>query len=338
MRKKVAINGFGRIGRLVLRHLIHSHKIDVVAINDIAPLDNLLYLLKHDSTQRVLDISIRRGKEQSFLYGDKEIAFISKKDPSDLPWKTLGVEIVIEATGLFTDRTQAAKHLKAGAKRVIISAPSDNVDRTICMGVNEETFEGNKDIVVSNASCVVNCLAPVAKVLDDHFSILAGILTTVQAYTHSQNIVDSPNIRWRRGRAGAVSLVPTKTGAENTIVKVLPQLEGKIDSMAIRAPIPAGSLIDFKVHTEKPVTVGLVNKAFIDESDTKKLKGILSTTTDELVSVDIIGCDYSALVDLKSTTVVGDHDLRVLAWYDNEWAYAKRCADLGEYIATSKNL
>ncbi len=332
MRKIAAINGFGRIGRLVFRHLIKSEVIDVVAVNDIAPLDNLLYLLKYDSTQRNPDLQLKE-KDRSFIYGNKEIAFYSVADPTQLPWKEQGVEIVIESTGFFSDRDQSTKHLEAGAKRVIISAPSDKVDQTICMGVNEETYDSKNDIIISNASCVVNCLAPVAKILDDHFRIKSGILTTVQAYTHSQNIVDAPNVRWRRGRAGAVSLVPTKTGAENTIAKVLPQLAGKIDSMAIRAPVPAGSLIDFKVHTKKPVSVDVINQAFIDESHTEKLRGILGTTIDELVSADIIGSNFSALVDLKSTAIVGDHDLRVLAWYDNEWGYARRCADLAEYIA-----
>lgn len=334
MVKKVAINGFGRIGRLILRHLANSKEIDVVAVNDIAPLDNLLYLLKYDSTQRNTGLSIEE-KEQSFVFGNKEITFSNKFVPAELPWKELGVEIVIESTGLFSDRSKAEKHIKAGAKCVIITAPADNVDQTICIGVNEQTFDSQKDVIISNASCVVNCLAPVASVLDDHFGIVTGILTTIQATTHSQNIVDSPNVRWRRGRAGAVSLVPTKTGAEKTVAKVLPQLAGKIGSMAIRAPVPAGSLIDFKVHTVHPVSVNLINQAFIAESNTEKLSGILGTTTDELVSVDIIGSNYSALVDLKSTAVIGNHDLRVLAWYDNEWGYAKRCADLVEFIATS---
>jgi glyceraldehyde 3-phosphate dehydrogenase len=247
----------------------------------------------------------------------------------------MGVELVIESTGFFTDRAGASKHLEAGAKRVVISAPAKNADKTICMGVNEEQFDPEKDVIVSNASCTTNCLSPVAKVLDDTFGITSGLLTTIHAYTSSQKIVDSPSKKWRRGRAAAVSLVPTTTGAAIATTKVLPQLEGKMNGMAIRAPIPVGSIIDFVVHTEKPVSVESVNQAFKDAANSTKMKGILGVSDEELVSADIVGSEYSSLVDLNSTMVIGDHDVKVLSWYDNEWGYALRCVDLAAYIIKS---
>jgi glyceraldehyde 3-phosphate dehydrogenase len=332
MPTKVAINGFGRIGRLAFRHLIAHESLDVVAINDIAPLDNLLYLLQYDSVQENPKLEVKI-KEDSFLFGEKEITFTSEKDPANLPWKELEVEIVIESTGFFTDYEGASKHLEAGAKRVIISAPAKNVERTICMGVNEGDFDPNKDRIISNASCTTNCLAPVAKVLDENFGIQSGLLTTIHAYTSSQAIVDSPKKKWRRGRAGAVSIVPTTTGAAVATTQVLPQLKGKMDGMAIRVPIPVGSIIDFVVHTEKPVSVESVNQAFRDAVASDGLKGILGVTDEELVSADIVGSSYSALVDLNSTMIIGDQDVKVLAWYDNEWAYALRCVDLAAYVA-----
>lgn len=329
---KVAINGFGRIGRLALRHLINHKSLEVVAVNDIAPLDNLLYLLRYDSVQENPKPEIRMNSN-SFTFDGRDILFTSKKDPTDLPWKDLGVEIVIDSTGLFTSHEGASKHIEAGAKRVIISAPGKNVERTICMGVNEGDFDPESDQIISNASCTTNCLAPVAKVLDENFEIQSGLLTTIHAYTSSQAIVDSPQKKWRRGRAGAVSMVPTTTGAAIATTKVLPQLKGKMDGMAIRVPIPVGSIIDFVAHTSKPVSVESVNQAFRNAASTPGLKGILGVTEDELVSADIVGSEYSALVDLNSTMIIGDHDVKVLAWYDNEWAYALRCVDLAAYIA-----
>jgi len=334
MTTKVAINGFGRIGRLVFRHLIENDELDVVAVNDIAPLDNLLYLLKYDSVQRNPN-SLIVEKEGSFMFGDKEVAFTSEKDPTELPWQEMGVEIVIESTGFFTDKAGASKHLEAGAKRVVISAPAKNVEKTICMGVNEEIFDPDEDVIVSNASCTTNCLAPVAKVLDDNFGIESGLLTTIHAYTSSQAIVDSPSKKWRRGRAAAVSIVPTTTGAAIATTKVLPQLKGKMNGMAIRVPIPVGSIIDFVVHTDKPVTEESVKQAFRDAAVSDKMKGILGASEEELVSADIVGSEYSSFVDLNSTMVIGDHDVKVLSWYDNEWGYALRCVDLAAYIARS---
>lgn len=296
MTTKIAINGFGRIGRLVFRHAIEHESMAVVAVNDIAPLDNLLYLLKYDSVQVDPGVAIE-AKDDRFVFGGKEVLFTSERDPADLPWKELGVEIVIESTGFFRDQEGASKHLEAGAKRVIISAPGKNIDRTIVLGVNEEEFDPDTDDLISNASCTTNCLAPVAKVLDDNFGIETGLLTTIHAYTSSQAIVDAPSKKWRRGRAGAVSLVPTTTGAAIATTIVLPQLKGKMDGMAIRAPIPVGSIIDFVVQTEKPVTVETVNKAFKDAAESKKMKGFLGVTEEELVSADIVGSEYSSLVD-----------------------------------------
>jgi glyceraldehyde 3-phosphate dehydrogenase len=332
MTTKVAVNGFGRIGRLVFRHLMENDEFDIVAVNDIAPLDNLLYLLKFDSVQRTPKLMIQE-KDQAFMFGGKEVAFTSEKDPAQLPWKEMGVELVIESTGFFTDREGASKHLEAGAKRVVITAPAKNVDNTICMGVNEEMFDPENDIIVSNASCTTNGLAPVAKVLDDNFGIESGLLTTIHAYTSSQKIVDAPSKKWRRGRAAAVSIVPTTTGAAIATTKVLPQLKGKMDGMAIRVPIPAGSIIDFVAHTEKPVSLESVNQAFKEAANSEKMKGILGVSDEELVSADIVGSEYSSLVDLNSTMVIGDHDVKVLSWYDNEWGYALRCVDLAAHVA-----
>lgn len=332
MTTKVAINGFGRIGRLVFRHVMDNQELDVVAVNDIAPLDNLLYLLKYDSVQKNPEEKIQQ-KEKGFVFGGTDVAFTSEKDPANLPWEEMGVEIVIESTGFFTDKAGASKHLEAGAKRVIISAPAKNIERTICLGVNEEEYDPETDEIISNASCTTNCLSPVAKVLDQNFGIESGLLTTIHAFTSSQKLVDSPSKKWRRGRAASESIVPTTTGAAIATTKVLPQLEGKMDGMAVRVPIPAGSIIDFVVHTEKPVTVESVNQAFRDAAESEGMKGILGVTDEELVSIDIIGSEFSALVDLQQTMVIGDHAVKVLAWYDNEWAYALRCVDLAEYVA-----
>ena len=291
MVTKVAVNGFGRIGRLVFRHLMKNKALEVAAINDIAPLDNLLYLLKYDSVQRETEEEIRENGN-GFLFGGKQVRFTSERDPANLPWKELGVDIVIESTGFFTDRVGAAKHLEAGAKRVIISAPAKNEDKTICMGVNEDEYDPEKDFIISNASCTTNCLSPVAKVLDEEFGIESGLLTTVHAYTSSQALVDSPKKKWRRGRAAALSIVPTTTGAAIATTKVLPKLKGKMNGMAIRVPVPAGSIIDFTVHTSRPVSVDAVNDALSKAAKTERMMGILGVTNEKLVSADIIGSKY----------------------------------------------
>lgn len=332
MSKKVAINGFGRIGRLVFRQMMSEDDLEIVALNDIAPLDNLAYLLRYDSVHVDPGVTVEAAGD-ALHWGDEKVRFYSERDPAQLPWTDLGVDIVVESTGFFTDRAGASKHLEAGADRVIISAPAKGADITICMGVNEDEFDPSQHRIVSNASCTTNCLAPVAKVLDEQFGIVTGFLTTVHAYTSSQAIVDAPSKKWRRGRAAAASIVPTTTGAAVATTKVLPQLEGKMDGLAMRVPVPNGSIIDFVARTEKPVSVESVNQAFRDASQTDRLKGILGITDEELVSADIIGSPYSSLVDGESTMVIADHTVKVLAWYDNEWGYSQRTVDLTGYVA-----
>lgn len=331
MTKRIAINGFGRIGRLIFRQMMEEGELEVVALNDIAPLDNLAYLLRHDSVHVDPDVPIEAG-DGMLRWGDQEVKFTSIRNPAELPWDELDVDIALESTGLFTKREDAAMHLEAGADRVIITAPGKEADITICMGVNHEKLSLDEHYVISNASCTTNCLSPVAKVLDDEFGIVTGFLTTIHAYTSSQSIVDAPSRKWRRGRAGAVSIVPTTTGAAIATTKVLPQLEGKMDGMAMRVPVPNGSIIDFVAQTEGEVTVESVNEAFHRASESKAMKGILGISEEELVSVDIIGMTYSALVDAKSTRVLGDHTTKVIAWYDNEWGYARRVMDLTNYV------
>ncbi len=332
MTTRVAINGFGRIGRLVFRQAMKAPDLEVVAINDIAPLDNLVYLLRHDTVHLDPDVEVS-ASGGTLHWGNQDVRFLSVRNPEELPWKEMNVDLVVESTGLFTKRDEAARHLKAGAKRVIISAPGKGVDQTIVMGVNEEKFDPGKDFVISNASCTTNCLAPVAKVLDDTFGIVTGFLTTIHAYTSSQAIVDAPSKKMRRGRAAAANIVPTTTGAAVATTEVLPQLEGKMDGLALRVPVPDGSIIDFTVQTEQPVTIDSVNQALKDATQTKKMKGILAVSNEELVSSDIIGMNYSAMVDAESTMVIGDHTAKVLAWYDNEWGYAGTVVKLLSYIA-----
>lgn len=332
MSTRIAINGFGRIGRLLFRQLMDEDELEVVALNDIAPLDNLVYLLKYDSVHVDPGVNIEAG-DGVIRWGDQEVQFLSVRSPAELPWDEMDVDIVLESTGLFTKREDAAQHLKAGADRVIVTAPVKGADITICMGVNEDQFDPDEHVVLSNASCTTNCLAPVAKVLDESFGIEAGFLTTVHAYTSSQAIVDAPSKKWRRGRAGAVSIVPTTTGAAIATTKVLPRLEGKIDGLAMRVPVPDGSIIDFVAHTEQPVSVDSVNDTFRRAAQSDRLRGILGITDEELVSADVIGSTFSALVDGQSTMVVGDHTVKVLAWYDNEWGYARRVLDLAAYVS-----
>jgi glyceraldehyde 3-phosphate dehydrogenase len=330
---KIAINGFGRIGRLTFRQLMEMGDQEVVAINDIAPLDNLAYLLRNDSVYVDPTLTIEAG-ENELRWGEHRIRFTQIREPSDLPWNELEVDTVIESTGLFTKREDASKHLHAGAKRVIISAPSKEVDVTICMGVNEEDFDHEEHFLISNASCTTNCLAPVAKVLHEEFGIITGFLTTVHALTSSQSIVDAPAKKWTRGRSAIANIVPTTTGAAVATTLVLPQLEGKLDGLAMRVPVPVGSVIDFVVQSEKQVTVEKVNDAFRKASHTARLRNILGVSDEPLVSSDIIGSTLSALVDAHSTMVLGDHTFKVLALYDNEWGYARRLADLT--VFTSK--
>jgi glyceraldehyde 3-phosphate dehydrogenase len=334
MAVKVGINGFGRIGRMVFRQLMESDDLEVAAVNDIAPLDNLAYLLRYDSAQRPPDAAISSTGD-ALRFNDTEVRFTSERDPADLPWSELGVEIAIEATGLFRSRADASKHLEAGARRVVITAPAKEPDITICMGVNHERFDAEKHRLLSCASCTTNCLAPVAKVLNDSFGIVRGFLTTVHAYTSSQAIVDSPASKWRRGRAGAVNMVPTTTGAAQATTEVIPELEGRLDGLAIRVPVAVGSIIDFVARTERALDVESVNAALREAAGSAPMRGILGVSDDELVSSDIIGCRFSSLVDAPSTMALGEHTVKVLAWYDNEFGYAQRVVDLAAYAAAA---
>ena len=332
MTRKVAINGFGRIGRLVFRQLMEHEDVEVVAVNDIAAADNLAYLLRHDSVHTPPGVETD-ASDGRLHWGDARIRLLSERDPAQLPWGDLGVDVAVEATGLFRSRDKASLHLEAGAQRVLITAPGKKADLTVCMGVNEEQYDPARHRIVSNASCTTNCLAPVAKVLHDRFGIETGFLTTVHAYTSSQGIVDQPASKWRRGRAGAVNIVPTTTGAAIATTEVIPELEGRLDGLAVRVPVPAGSIIDLVARTRSEVSVDGVNDAFREAAQSDKMRGVLGVTDDELVSSDIVGSRYSSLVDLPSTMALGQHTVKVLSWYDNEFGYAQRVVDLAVYMA-----
>ena len=333
MSTKVAINGFGRIGRLTFRQMLDLRdSIEVVAINDIGDLDNLAYLLRHDSVYAPPGANIEVN-DSVLSWSDCDVRFLEMKAPSQLPWKEMGVDTVIEASGRFTNRVEAARHLDAGASRVIITAPAEAADITICMGVNEDRYEPAEHTIISNASCTTNCLAPVAKVLDEEFGIVEGFLTTVHALTSSQGIVDMPHKHWRRGRSGAANIVPTTTGATKAVAETLPQLRGKVNGLAMRVPVITGSIIDFVANTERTVDEEIINQAFQKHAQTERMRGILGISSDELVSSDISGSTYSAVVDANSTMVINGHTVKVLAWYDNEWGYSKRVVDLTEYVS-----
>jgi glyceraldehyde 3-phosphate dehydrogenase len=321
MVKKVAINGLGRIGRAFLKL---AKGIKIVGINDLIPPSNLAYLLKHDSVYGNYN-KVSYGKDFIKIKGNK-IPVFNKKNPSKLPWKKLKVDVALESTGLFTDRKDAKKHLEAGAKKVLISAPAKNPDKTIVLGVNDNKLK-KKDKIISNASCTTNCLAPVAKILNDKYGIKNGFMTTIHAYTSSQKVVDSPSKKIRRGRAAALNLVPTTTGASEAVVKVIPELKGKLDGMAIRAPIPCGSIVDFVAEIKKETTKDKINKTFKKASKNKKMKGILQYSDEPLVSSDIIKNPHSSIIDSLSTKT-NKNLIKILAWYDNEWGYSARLVDL----------
>ncbi|PIW90360.1 MAG: type I glyceraldehyde-3-phosphate dehydrogenase [Candidatus Nealsonbacteria bacterium CG_4_8_14_3_um_filter_40_11] len=319
---KIAINGFGRIGRPVFRRILDNHPdLEVVAINDLTDKATLKHLLKYDSLYGIFGKSI-----------DLEIQFLAEKDPENLPWKKLGVDVVLECTGLFTEVEGAKKHLEAGAKKIIISAPSKSKEiGTFVLGVNEEKYDAGKDNVVSMASCTTNCLAPVAKVLNDSFKIVRGFMTTIHSYTNDQRILDLPHKDLRRARAAALNIVPTSTGAASGIGKVIPELEGKLDGIALRVPTPTVSTLDLICLVEKETTSQEVNYAMKKASQNKELKGILGVEDAPLVSSDYKGNSFSAVVD-AGLTMAQDNLLKVVAWYDNEWAYACRLAEFAEYM------
>lgn len=328
---KVGINGFGRIGRLVFRAAISKNvkDLDFVAVNDLTDSKTLAHLLKYDSNFGTLSNKIS-AKDGAILIDGKEVKVLAEKDPAKLPWKELGVDIVIESTGRFTQVEKAQAHLQAGAKKVIISAPAKGECPTFVMGVNEDSYDAKKDNVMSNASCTTNCLAPVAKVLLDEFGIEKGLMTTIHAYTNDQSILDFPHKDLRRSRAAALSMIPTTTGAAKAIGLVIPQLKGKMDGLAIRVPTPDVSLVDLTVNVNKEATVEQVNSA-LKKAAEGKLKGILEVCVEPLVSKDFQGNSASSIVDMLSTKTFGKM-VKVLAWYDNEWGYSCRVVDLVNFI------
>ena len=321
---KVAINGFGRIGRAVFRVCL-ERGINIVAINDLTEPKNLAYLLKYDTVYGRLKKEVSYGKD--FLkVGNKKIKLLSIKEPGQLPWKKLGVNTVVESTGLFTERKEALRHINAGAKKVLISAPAKGADITIAPGVNNKSLKKNHRII-SVASCTTNALAPIVKVLNDKFGIEKGFMNTVHAYTSSQNIVDGPHKKLRRGRAGAANIVPTTSGATKAVIEVIPEVKGKLDGLALRVPITCGSIVDFTALLKKNTDAKNVNNAF-KEAAKKELKGVLDYTEDEIVSSDIIGTNFSSIVDGLSTQMIGNNFVKVLAWYDNEYGYSNRMVDV----------
>src|SRR5919198_2680379 len=332
MAIRIGINGFGRIGRNFFRASLDRDTIEFVAINDITDAKTLAHLLKYDSVGGILEADVR-AKDSFLVVNGKDIKVVAERDPAKLPWKELGVDVVVESTGLFTDRDKAAKHLEAGAPRVIISAPAKDPDLTVVLGVNEQTYNPSEHKIISNASCTTNCLAPVAKVLLESFGIRHGLMTTIHSYTNDQQLLDLPHKDLRRARAAALSMVPTSTGAAKALHLVLPQLKGKMDGMAIRVPTPNVSVVDLTVETERDCDVASVNAAFRQASE-GPLKGILEYTEEPIVSVDQNGNAHSATVDAQLTTVLDKRMVKVIAWYDNEWGYSCRVRDLVKYLAT----
>ena len=332
MALKVSINGFGRIGRMVFRAGLNNDDIEFVAINDLTDPHTLAHLLKYDSAHGVLDADIS-NTENSLIINGEEINIYTEKDPANLPWQDKGVETVFECTGLFRDREKASGHLEAGAGKVIISAPAKEPDLTVVMGVNNQEYDPQKHHIVSNASCTTNCLAPPCKVLLDNFGIEKGLMTTTHAYTGDQRLLDFPHKDLRRARAAALSMIPTTTGAAKAVALVLPQLEGKLNGMAIRVPTPNVSVVDLVAQLSKPATVDQINTAMKEAADSY-LKGILAYCDQPLVSTDFNGTAVSSTLDSLCTMVVGDM-VKILAWYDNEFGYASRMVDLAVYMADS---
>lgn len=331
MTVKMGINGFGRIGRNVFRQALRNDEVEVVAVNDLTDANMLAHLLKFDSVHGKLDEEVSVNGS-NIIVGGKEIKVLSEKDPADLDWGDLGVEIVIESTGRFTQRDDAKKHLDAGAKKVIISAPAKQEDLTMVMGVNEQDYNPSEHHIVSNASCTTNGIAPLAKVLHDKFGLKRGLMTTVHSYTNDQQILDLPHKDYRRARAAAQNIIPTTTGAAKVVGKVLPELEGKLNGMAIRVPTPDGSIIDLVAELDKDVTEKEVNKAFQEAATEGDLKDVLEYSEDPLVSSDIIGNTNSSIFDSLSTMTLEDNMVKVVSWYDNEMGYSTRCVDMAVYI------
>ena len=326
MSVKVGINGFGRIGRNFFRIVFNNPEIEIAAINDLTDAKTLAHLLKYDSVFGILNAEVA-AKDNCLIVNGREIRILAERDPQNLPWGELGVDVVVESTGLFTKREDAEKHLKGGAKKVIISAPAKNPDITIVLGVNESKYNAKNHRIISNASCTTNCLAPIAKVLLNSFGIKRGLMTTIHSYTNDQRLLDLPHKDLRRARAAAVSLIPTSTGAAKAISLVLPELEGRLDGLAVRVPTPNVSMIDLVVETEKDTDESKVNSA-LKRAAAGKLNGILEYTDLPLVSIDFKGNDHSSIVDGGLTRVIDKRMVKVIAWYDNEWGYSTRIMDL----------
>lgn len=331
MTVKLGINGFGRIGRLVFRAALNNPNVEVVAINDLTDAETNAHLLKYDSVHGILDADVS-AKDGAIVVNGKEVKVFAEKDPAKLPWGEVGVDIVVESTGLFTDATKAAAHLQGGAKKVIISAPGKNEDITIVMGVNEDKYDPAKHNIISNASCTTNCLAPVAKVLHQKFGIRRGLMTTVHAYTNDQRILDQAHKDLRRARAAGASIIPTTTGAAKAVALVLPELEGKLNGFAMRVPTPNVSVVDLVAELDKAATVEEINGALKAAAE-GELKGILAYSQEPLVSSDYNGNPHSSIVDALSTMIIEGNLVKVVAWYDNEWGYSNRVVDLADYIA-----
>jgi glyceraldehyde 3-phosphate dehydrogenase len=324
---RVGINGFGRIGRNFFRaYLDRGGDFEVVAANDIGDTKTMAHLLKHDSVLGTLHLPVEAG-DGFIRAGEHEIRFVTEKDPAQLPWGELGVDVAIESTGLFTDRETAQKHLEAGAKKVVISAPATDPDITIVLGVNDREYDPEDHNIISNASCTTNCVAPLAKVLHEAYTIERGFMTTIHAYTNDQRTLDLPHKDLRRARAAAINLIPTSTGAARAIGLVLPDLKGKVDGMSMRAPVPTGSIVDLVVEVSRETSVEQVNELFRSQADTGDLEGILQYSDDPLVSTDVIHSSYSSIFDSDLTMVNGPL-VKVFGWYDNEWGYSCRLVDL----------
>jgi glyceraldehyde 3-phosphate dehydrogenase len=330
---RVGINGFGRIGRNVLRACLEQRDLEFVAVNDITSAATLAHLLKYDSVHGTLERDVRVEGDAIAVDG-RRIRVLAERDPAKLPWKQLGVELVLECSGLFTERAQAAKHVEAGAKKVIISAPAKGADLTICMGVNQNAYEPAKHVVLSNASCTTNCLAPIAKVLHDAFGIRRGLMTTVHSYTNDQRILDLPHEDLRRARAAALSMIPTSTGAARAIGLVIPALDGRLDGVAVRVPTPNVSLVDLTAELEKAATEAQLNAA-MKEAAAGALKGILAYCEEPLVSSDFNGSAYSSIFDSKLTRVMDKTFCKVFSWYDNEWGFSCRMRDVALLVGRS---
>jgi glyceraldehyde 3-phosphate dehydrogenase len=332
MAIKVGINGFGRIGRNIFRAAMKNDNLDFVAVNDITDAKTLAHLLKYDSSLGVLDAEVKAGANSVFING-KELKVTAERDPANIPWKDLGAEIVVESTGFFTDADKAGKHITAGAKKVIISAPAKGEDITIVLGVNHDKYDKTKHNIISNASCTTNCLAPVAKVLVDTFGIKRGFMTTIHSYTNDQKTLDAPHTDLRRARSAAVSIIPTSTGAAKAIGLVVPELKGKMDGISMRVPTPNVSVVDLVAELEKDATIADVNAAMKEAAETK-MKGILQYIDEPLVSVDFRMNPHSSIVDSLLTMAMPGGFVKVIAWYDNEWAYSTRVGELIQFIAS----